>query len=68
MGQKDDKTGKNQELYSKNGIVQQYFDFQKETVKQTQEGYLLLKRTKKGTGEGARHGGMVLRKKDPRTP
>jgi hypothetical protein len=34
MGQKDDKTGeKNQELYSKNGIFQQLFDFQKKTMK-----------------------------------
>ena len=28
-GQKDDKPGKNQEIYSKNGTVGQLFDFQK---------------------------------------
>ena len=33
MGQKDDKTGKNQEIDSKNGIVRQLFDFQKKTMK-----------------------------------
>ena len=53
MGQKDDKPGKNQEIYSKNGIVRQLFDFQKKTMKQTQEGSLLLKITKKGTGDGS---------------
>ena len=29
MVQKGDKTGKNHEIYSKNGIVEQVFDFQK---------------------------------------
>ena len=47
------KTGKNQEKYSKNGTVGQLFDFWKQTVKQTEEGTLLLKRTEKGTTEGS---------------
>ena len=43
------KTGKNQEKYSKNGTVEQLFDFQKQTMKQTEEGTLLLKRTGEGS-------------------
>ena len=41
------KTGRNPEIYSKQGMVWQLFHFQKWTVKQTEEGSLLLKRTEK---------------------
>ena len=55
MVQKDlkKKKGKNQEIYSKMESLGKYLTFRNRPGNRPEEGSLLLKRTKKGTGEGS---------------